>query len=60
MTKTFCTYNNDIPWFTAKVKQPKAYRSGGRILYNQARNTLTKEIRVAKRSFAKLLKFLRD
>src|SRR4029434_8008059 len=30
--------------------------SGGRILYNQARNTLTKEIRVAKRSYSEKLK----
>ena len=30
--------------------------SGDRILYNQARNTLTKEIRVAKRSYSEKLK----
>ncbi len=34
----------------------KAFRSGDRILYNQARNTLIKEIRVAKRSYAEKLK----
>ncbi|KAK3534853.1 hypothetical protein QTP86_028549, partial [Hemibagrus guttatus] len=32
-----------------------AYRNGDRVLYNQARNTLNKEIRVAKRSYAKKL-----
>ena len=56
LTKTFCAYNNNRPWFTAKLRQlrqakEEAYRSGDRILYNQARNTLTKEIRVAKRSY---------
>ncbi|KAI3355659.1 hypothetical protein L3Q82_004248 [Scortum barcoo] len=53
-TKTFLTYNNK-PWFSQKLRQlrqakEEAYRSGDRILYSQARNTLTKEIRVAKRS----------
>ncbi len=32
-----------------------AYRNGDRVLYNQARNTLNKEIRVAKRTYAKKL-----
>ncbi|KAK3551831.1 hypothetical protein QTP70_028999 [Hemibagrus guttatus] len=32
-----------------------AFRNGDRVLYNQARNTLNKEIRVAKRSYAKKL-----
>ncbi len=57
---TLCTYNNNKPWFTAKLRQlrqakEEAYRSGDRILYNQARNTLTKEIRVAKRSYTEKL-----
>ncbi|KAK3513874.1 hypothetical protein QTP70_032885, partial [Hemibagrus guttatus] len=32
-----------------------AFRNGDRVLYNQARNTLNKEIRVAKRSYANKL-----
>ena len=43
-TKTFCTYNNNKPWFTAKLRtlrqaKEEAYRSGDRVLYNTARNT---------------------
>ncbi len=33
------------------LRQAKAYRSGEKILYNQARNKLTKEIRVAKNNY---------
>ena len=60
-TKTYRIFNNNKPWFTAKLKQlrqakEEAFRSGDRILYNQARNTLTKEIRVAKRSYSEKLK----
>nr|BAB83841.1 ReO_6 [Oryzias latipes] len=55
-TKTFCTFNNNKPWFTAKLRQlrqdkEEAYRSGDRDRYKQARNKLTKEIKAAKRSF---------
>ncbi len=47
-TRTFLSFNNDKPWFTGKLKQlcqakKDAYRSGDKILYNQARNRLTKE-----------------
>ena len=60
-TKTFCTYNNNKPWFTAKLRtlrqaKEEAYRSGDRVLYNTARNTLTKEIKVAKRCYTEKLK----
>lgn len=59
-TKTFCTYNNNKPWFTARLRQlrrakEEAYRGGDRILYNQARNTLTREIKVAKKSYTEKL-----
>ena len=52
-TKTFSTYNNNKPWFTAKLRmlyqaKEEAYRCGDRVLYNTTRNTLTKEIKVAK------------
>ncbi|XP_048870378.1 uncharacterized protein LOC125742434 [Brienomyrus brachyistius] len=60
-TKTFCTYNNNKPWFTPKLQHLRrakedAYRSGDRALYKQARNTLTREIKVAKRSYSEKLK----
>ncbi|XP_061613538.1 uncharacterized protein zmp:0000000991 isoform X4 [Phyllopteryx taeniolatus] len=56
-TKSFRTFNNNKPWFTAKLKQLRqaqedAYRSGERALYNRARNQLTKEINIAKRNYA--------
>ncbi len=60
-TRTFLSFNNDKPWFTGKFKQLRqakedAYRSGDKILYNQARNRLTKEIRVAKNNYSEKLK----
>ncbi len=60
-TRTFLSFNNDKPWFTGKLKQLRqakedAYRSGDKILYNQARNRLTKEIRVAKNNYSEKLK----
>ena len=60
-TKTYCIFNNNKPWFSAKLKRlrqakEEAFRSGDRILFNQARNTLTKEIRVAKRNYSEKLK----
>ncbi|KAI2653902.1 putative RNA-directed DNA polymerase from transposon BS [Labeo rohita] len=59
-TRTYLTYNNDKPWFTEKLRHLRqakedAYRKGDRVLYNQTRNTLNKEIRVAKRTYAKRL-----
>ncbi len=60
-TRTFLSFNNDKPWFTGKLKQLRqakedAYRSGYKILYNQARNRLTKEIRVAKKNYSEKLR----
>ncbi|KAK3550646.1 hypothetical protein QTP70_002344 [Hemibagrus guttatus] len=57
---TYLTFNNDKPWFTAKLRHLRqakddVFRNGDRVLYNQARNTLNTEIRVAKRSYAKKL-----
>ncbi|KAI7790342.1 hypothetical protein IRJ41_020313, partial [Triplophysa rosa] len=59
-TRTSLKYNNDKPWFSAKLRQIRqakedAYRKGDKVLYKQARNTLTKEIRVAKRNYSKKL-----
>ncbi|XP_062849576.1 putative nuclease HARBI1 [Trichomycterus rosablanca] len=59
-TRTRIKYNNDKPWFNAKLKQLRrskevAYRSGDRALYNQARNTLTKEIKAAKKNYSNKL-----
>ncbi|KAL0151881.1 hypothetical protein M9458_052882 [Cirrhinus mrigala] len=60
-SRTYLTFNNDKPWFTAKLRclrqaKEDAYGKGDRVLYNQARNTLNKEIRAAKRTYAKRLK----
>lgn len=59
--KTFCTYSNNNPRFTPKLRRlrqskEEAYRSGDCTLFKQARNSLTKEIRVAKRSYTEKLK----
>ncbi len=56
-TRTRLTYNNDKPWFTAKLRQLRqakedAYRKGNIVLYKQAKYTLEKEIRVAKRNYS--------
>ncbi len=56
-TRTHLTYNNDKPWFTAKLRQVRqakedAYRKGDKVLYKQAKYTLEKEIRVAKRNYS--------
>ncbi len=56
-TRTSLTYNNGKPWFTAKLRQlceakVDAYRKGDKVLYKQAKYTLEKEIRVAKRNYS--------
>ncbi len=56
-TRTHLTYNNDKPWFTAKLRQLRqvkedAYRKGDKVLYKQAKCTLEKEIRVAKINYS--------
>ncbi len=60
-TRTRLTYNNDKPWFTAELRQLRqakedAYRNGDRVLYKQAKYTLEKEIRVAKRNYSEKLR----
>uniref|UniRef100_A0A1A8FC25 Reverse transcriptase domain-containing protein n=1 Tax=Nothobranchius korthausae TaxID=1143690 RepID=A0A1A8FC25_9TELE len=60
-TKTFRTFNNNKPWFTATLSQlrrekEQAYRTGDRPLYKSLRNKLTKEIRAAKIKYAAKLK----
>ncbi len=52
-TRTRLTYNNDKPWFTAKLRQLRqakedAYRKRDK----QAKYTLEKEIRVTKRNYS--------
>ncbi len=54
---TRLTYNNDKPWFTAKLRQlfqakKDAYRKRDIVLYKQANYTLEKEIKVAKRNYS--------
>ncbi len=56
-TRTHLTYNNDKPWFTAKLRQLRqakedAYRKEDKVLYKQAKYKLEKEIRVAKRNYS--------
>ncbi len=56
-TRTHLTYNNDKLWFTAKLRQlcqakEDAYKKGDKVLYKQAKYTLEKEIRVAKRNYS--------
>ncbi len=56
-TRTHLTYNNDKPWFTAKLRQLRqakedAYRKGNKVLYKQAKYTLEQEIKVAKRNYS--------
>ncbi len=56
-TRTHLNYNNDKPWFTAKLRQLRqakedAYRKGDKVLYKQAKYTLEKEIRVAKMNYS--------
>ncbi|KAL0152504.1 hypothetical protein M9458_052227, partial [Cirrhinus mrigala] len=60
-TRTYLTYNNDKPWFTAKLRQLRqakedAYRYGDKVLYKQAKYTLEKEIKVAKRNYSEKLR----
>ncbi len=60
-TRTHLTYNNDKPWFTAKLRQLRqakedAFKKGDKVLYKQAKYTLEKEIRVAKRNYSNKLR----
>ncbi len=56
-TRTHLKYNNEKPWFTTKLRRLRqakedAYRKGDTVLYKQAKYTLEKEIRVAKRNYS--------
>ncbi len=56
-TRTHLTYNNDKPWFTAKLKllrqaKEDAYKKGDKVLYKQVKYTLEKEIGVEKRNYS--------
>ncbi len=56
-TRTHLTYNNDKPWFTAKLRQlhqakKDAYRKGGIVVYKEVKYKMEKEIRVAKRNYS--------
>ncbi len=56
-TRSHLTDNYDKPWFTAKLRQlcqakEDACRNGGRFLNNQAKYTLEKEIRGARRIYS--------
>ncbi len=61
LTRTRLTYNNDKPWFTAKLSQlcqakEVAYRKGNIVLYKQAKYTLENEISVVKRNYSDKLR----
>ncbi len=56
-TRTYLTYNNNNQWFTAKLRQLRqakedAYKKGDNALYKQAKYTLEKKIKVAKRNYS--------
>ncbi|KAL1258441.1 hypothetical protein QQF64_011685 [Cirrhinus molitorella] len=60
-TRTYLTYNNDKPWFNAKLRQLRqakedAYRNGDKVLYKQAKYTLEKEFKAAKRNYSEKLR----
>ncbi len=60
-TRNHLTYKNYKPWFTAKLRQlclakEDAYRKGDKVLCKQAKYTLEKEIRVAKRNYSNKLR----
>ncbi len=62
-TRAHLTYNNVKPWFTKKLRQLRqakedAYRKGDTVLYKQAKYTLEKEIRVAKRNYSGKLRIV--
>ncbi|KAL0199177.1 hypothetical protein M9458_007717, partial [Cirrhinus mrigala] len=49
-TKTYLTYNNDKPWFTAKLRQLRqakedAYTYGDKVLYKQAKGIIPEKLR---------------
>ncbi len=51
-SRTHLTYNNDKPWFTAKLRQlhqakEDACRKGDIVLYNQAFNTIVSTVTVS-------------
>ncbi len=56
-TRTHLIYNNDKPWFTAKLRQLRQakedpFRKGDKILCKQTKYTLEKEIGVAKKNYS--------
>ncbi len=60
-TRAHLTYNDDKPWFTLKLRQLRqakeaAYRKGDKVLYKQAKYTLEKELRVAKRNYSEKIR----
>ena len=60
-TKTFRIFNNNKPWFTPNLRQlrqakEEAYRNGDKPLFKALRNSLTKEIRAAKKQYSEKLK----
>ena len=57
---TRVSYNNDKPWFTAKLRQLRsekedAFRSGDRVMFKEAKYKFSKEVRGAKRLYSEKL-----
>ena len=57
---TRVSYNNDKPWFTAKLRRLRsqkedAFRSGDRVMFKEAKYRFSKEVRVAKRLYSEKL-----
>ena len=59
-TRTTVSYNNDKPWFTARLKQlrfekEEAFKSGDKDRFRLAKYSFGKEIKEAKRQYSKKL-----
>ena len=56
-TRTRVSYNNDKPWFTAKLRQlrlakEEAFRSGDRVRFKEAKYKSSKAVKEAKRQYS--------
>ena len=60
-TRTRVSYNNDKPWFTAKLRRLRldkedAFRSGDKDRFKESKNRFSKAVREAKRLYSERLK----
>ena len=59
-TRTRVSYNNDKPWFTAKLRQlrlakEEAFRSGDKDRFKEAKYKFSKAVKEAKRQYSEKL-----